>query len=128
MNKTWNPTTAADFTVLRSNVKNVLYATARSNAMNGCGEGGYYITYMAWWEVMIMWVDICLFVAAVIWGVFAVRVMVIRVKRERMSRLRFPPKIKPNKIKCRRAPTVQPAGAQNIFLNFDFIKVLSYLK
>lgn len=90
MNKTWNPTTAADFTVLRSNVKNVLYATARSNAMNGCGEGGYYITYMAWWEVMIMWVDICLFVAAVIWGVFAVRVMVIRVKRERKEQAPLP--------------------------------------
>ena len=37
-----------------------------------------------------MWVDICLFVAAVIWGVFAVRVMVIRVKRERKEQAPLP--------------------------------------
>lgn len=80
--KAWSPETAADYVVLRKAVKNILYTTARSNAMNGCGEGGYYITYYAWWEQMIIWLDIIIGVGAIVWGVFAVRNSVLRTKKE----------------------------------------------
>ena len=71
--KPWNPANAADFTVLQENVKNVLYTVSRSNAMNGHGEGGYYITYYAWWEVFIFFFDLGLIGAAAVWGFFAIR-------------------------------------------------------
>ena len=78
----WTPKTAADFTVLRNAVKNVLYATSRSNAMNGCGEGGYYIVYYAWWEVLIVWLDIAVGVGVAVWGVFAILKMKKKLKAD----------------------------------------------
>lgn len=69
----WKVSTAADCTVLRNCVKNIIYTTARSNNMNGCGEGGYYVTYYAWWEVFIVWLDIVVAAGIVVWGVFAIR-------------------------------------------------------
>ena len=68
----WTPKTAADYTVLRQATKNIIYTTARSNNMNGCGEGGYYITYYAWWETMIFVIDIVVAAAIVLWGVLAI--------------------------------------------------------
>lgn len=70
--KAWTPSTAADYVVLRDAVKNIIYTTARSNAMNGCGEGGYYVTYYAWWEVMIVVIDIVVPVVIVLWGGLAI--------------------------------------------------------
>ena len=66
----WDATTAADFTVLRTNVKNILYTLTRSNAMNGHGEGAYYVTYYAWWEVTLFFGGIGVFVALAVWGFF----------------------------------------------------------
>jgi beta-glucosidase len=68
----WEPTTAADYIVLRNSVKNIIYTTARSNAMNGCGEGAYYVTYFAWWETTIFVVDIVIAVGITAWGVIAI--------------------------------------------------------
>ena len=79
----WTPSTAADYTVLRTNVKNILYTITRSNAMNGHGEGAYYVTYYAWWEVMLFVVWPCLVGALAIWGFFMIWSVVKQVKREK---------------------------------------------
>ncbi len=71
--KAWNVETAADYVVLRNNVKNILYTTVRSNAMNGCGEGCYYIEYYAWWEVTLVAVLAAWVLVAAVWGFFAIR-------------------------------------------------------
>ena len=78
----WDATTAADFTVLRTNVKNILYTLTRSNAMNGHGEGAYYVTYYAWWEVTLFFGGIGVFVALAVWGFFVIWSVVKQVKRE----------------------------------------------
>ncbi|MBE7088707.1 MAG: beta-glucosidase [Clostridiales bacterium] len=70
--KAWTPTTAADYVVLRDAAKNIIYTTARSNGMNGCGEGGYYITYFAWWETMIFTIDIVIAALVPVTGFFAI--------------------------------------------------------
>ena len=79
----WEPTTAADYTVLRGNVKNILYSLTRSNAMNGHGEGAYYITYYAWWEVALFFGGIGLIVVLAVWGFFVIWSVVKQVKREK---------------------------------------------
>ena len=81
--KPWTPSSAADFTVLQTNVKNILYTLTRSNAINGHSEGAYYITYYAWWEVLIFFFDIGLIVAAAIWGFFVIRSVLKQAKREK---------------------------------------------
>ena len=78
----WKPVTAADYTVLRSAVKNIIYTTARSNDMNGCGEGGYYITYYAWWEEMIIGLDIALGIAILASGAFVITTSYLKSKKE----------------------------------------------
>ena len=74
--------TAADYTVLRTSVKNILYALTRSNAMNGHGEGAYYLTYYAWWEVALFFGGIGLIVVLAAWGFFVIWSVVKQVKRE----------------------------------------------
>ena len=69
--------------MLRTNVKNILYTITRSNAMNGHGEGAYYVTYYAWWEVMLFVVWPCLVGALAIWGFFMIWSVVKQVKREK---------------------------------------------
>jgi len=78
----WKPTTAADYTVLRKAVKNIIYTTARSNDMNGCGEGGYYITYYAWWETLIIVLDIVLGVGILASGAFVIATSLSKSKKE----------------------------------------------
>lgn len=82
MPSSWTPTTAADYTVLRNAVKNIVYTTARSNNMNGCGEGGYYITYYAWWETLIIVLDIVLGVAILGSGAFVITTSLLKSKKE----------------------------------------------
>ncbi len=82
MPKSWSPSTAADYTVLRGSVKNILYTMSRSNAMNGIGEGGYYITYYAWWEMTIFISDIVLLALVALWGVLAMRCMILQARRD----------------------------------------------
>ena len=64
----WKATSAQDLTILRQCTKNIIYTTARSNAMNGCGEGGYYVTYYAWWEVLLFFLEIGVLAVTVLWG------------------------------------------------------------
>ncbi len=71
--KEWKVETAADYVVLRNNVKNILYTTVRSNAMNGCGEGCYYVEYYAWWEITLFAVLIGQVLLCAVWGFFAIR-------------------------------------------------------
>ena len=78
----WDPTTAADYTVLRNNVKNILYTITRSNAMNGHGEGAYYVTYYAWWEVTLFFGGLGVIVVLAVWGFFVIWSVVKQVKRE----------------------------------------------
>ena len=70
--KSWNATTAADITVLRQATKNILYTISRSNAMNGSGEGGYYIEYYAWWETVLQFLPVALALGFAVWGFFAI--------------------------------------------------------
>ncbi len=81
--KPWSPETNADYVVLRNSVKNILYASVRSNGMNGCGEGGYYITYFAWWEVMIFFLNIGIMIGAAIWGFFAIWSAMAQAKKDK---------------------------------------------
>ena len=90
----WDATTAADFTVLRTNVKNILYTLTRSNAMNGHGEGAYYVTYYAWWEVTLFFGGIGIIVVLAVWGFFVIWSVVKQVKREEASAAAQPNKKK----------------------------------
>lgn len=81
----WQPETAADVIVLRNSVKNILYATVRSNAMNGCGEGGYYITYYAWWELTLIFLEVGLVLGAAVWGFFAIKGAIKQKKEESVT-------------------------------------------
>ena len=69
----WEVTTPQDYVVLRQGTKNILYTLARSNAMNGLGEGGYYIVYYAWWETTLMMLVLGLILGSAVWGFFAIR-------------------------------------------------------
>ncbi len=66
--KAWTPTTASDYQIVRQCAKNIIYTTIRSNNMNGCGEGGYYVTYYAWWEVTLFFSEIGMLAITLIWG------------------------------------------------------------
>ncbi len=81
--KPWTAETAADYVVLRNSVKNILYTSVRSNGMNGCGEGGYYITYYAWWELLIFFLGIGIIIGAVIWGFFAIWSALKQAKKDK---------------------------------------------
>lgn len=50
--------------------------------MNGCGEGGYYITYYAWWEEMIIGLDIALGIAILASGAFVITTSYLKSKKE----------------------------------------------
>lgn len=58
---------------MRQASKNILYAVANSNAMNGYGEGIVWGTSLAPWRVMLIWVGVGLAAVFAVWGVFAVR-------------------------------------------------------
>lgn len=79
----WNPTTAADYTVLRQATKNILYTTVRSNDMNGCGEGCYYVTYYAWWEVTLFFVEIGVLAVTLITGGLLIYRTIRKDKKEK---------------------------------------------
>ncbi len=66
--KAWTPTTASDYQIVRQCAKNIIYTTIRSNNMNGCGEGGYYVTCYAWWEVTLFFSEIGMLAITLIWG------------------------------------------------------------
>ena len=77
----WKPVTAADYQVVRLCAKNIIYTTVRSNNMNGVGEGGYYVTYYAWWEVLFFFVEIGVLAITVLWGGLCVYLNIRRNKK-----------------------------------------------
>ena len=81
--RAWDAETPADFTVLRNSVKNILYTLTRSNAINGHSEGAYYITYYAWWEVMLFFVGIGVIIGSAIWGFFVIRSVLKEEKKKK---------------------------------------------
>ena len=71
------PTTAnasaTQIAMMRKAVKNIMYTVARSNAMNGHGEGVVWGIGLPTWVVIVIWVDIAIAAALAVWGVFAIR-------------------------------------------------------
>ena len=65
---------AVALTSLRRASKNVLYAVANSNAMNGLGEGVRISYNKAVWEIILIACDCVLFLALAAWGLVAFRV------------------------------------------------------
>ena len=65
---------AVAVTSLRRASKNVLYAVANSNAMNGLGEGVKISYNKAVWEIILIVCDCVLFLALAAWGLVAFRV------------------------------------------------------
>lgn len=59
--------------MMRKAVKNIMYTVARSNAMNGHGEGVVWGIGLPTWVVIVIWVDIAIAAALAVWGVFAIR-------------------------------------------------------
>ena len=60
---------AADVTILRQCTKNILYATANSNAINR--EIAGYL--MPTWQMVLLIVDGVVAVGPIVWGIFAIR-------------------------------------------------------
>ncbi len=58
---------------LRQATKNILYTVANSNAMNGMGEGVVWVATMAKWKVALICVNVGLVVLSAVWGFFAIR-------------------------------------------------------
>ncbi len=71
--KDWDATTAADVTVLRQCTKNILFTVARSNGMNGTGEGAEYVEKLAYWEIALICFDVALVAGMAAWGFFAIK-------------------------------------------------------
>lgn len=68
--KEWaDNSSAADITILRQCSKNILYATANSNAINR-EVAGYALPV---WQIVMIAVDCVLVAGLAVWGVFAVR-------------------------------------------------------
>lgn len=61
---------ASDVTILRRCVKNILYTTANSNAMN-IADSNYVLPY---WQIILFAIDFAFIVAIVVWGFFVVRI------------------------------------------------------
>ncbi len=66
-------TDALQVKALRKATKNILYTIANSNAMNGMGEGVVWKTTMAKWKVALICVNVGLVALSALWGVFAIR-------------------------------------------------------
>ena len=66
-------TDALQVKALRQATKNILYTIANSNAMNGMGEGVVWKTTMAKWKVALICVNVGLVALSALWGVFAIR-------------------------------------------------------
>lgn len=67
---------------LRKATKNILYTVANSNAMNGMGEGVVWTTTMAKWKVALICVNIGLVALSALWGFFAIRKGLKKMKAE----------------------------------------------
>ncbi|MDO4274589.1 MAG: glycoside hydrolase family 3 N-terminal domain-containing protein [Eubacteriales bacterium] len=61
--------TATQVNALRRAAKNVLYATANSNAMNGVGEGTAFHYALPYWQIALIAIDCLIVMILVLWGV-----------------------------------------------------------
>lgn len=77
--------TATQVTALRRASKNLLYTIANSNAMNGYGEGVVFGNALPAWVMLVIAVDIVAAVGLAVWGVFAVRASLKKMKQEENS-------------------------------------------
>lgn len=70
-NSAWSPdrSSAADVTVLRKAVKNILYTVANSNAINNLN----YRYELAVWKILLIVINAAVAAGLIVWGVFAVR-------------------------------------------------------
>lgn len=80
----WNSfssSSAADVTIIRNAMHNVMFVLANSNAVNGeiIGYG------MPYWQIVLICVDVALGVGCVVWGVFSVRSALKKAKKEQMA-------------------------------------------
>ncbi len=64
--------TATDITALRRAAKNILYTVAKSNAMNGMGDGVVYSYAMPYWLIGFIIANAALITICAGWGVLAV--------------------------------------------------------
>ncbi len=81
--KEWADTSsAADITILRQCTKNILFATANSNAINRDIEG--YLPPV--WQIVMFVVDGVIAAGLIVWGVFAVRGALKRQKAQETAK------------------------------------------
>lgn len=59
---------ASHLTALRQAAKNILYATSRTNAMNGMGEGIEYGYAPPYWEMALFGFDAAVAAGCILWG------------------------------------------------------------
>lgn len=67
-----NNLTASLATALQRAAKNFLYVQANSNAMNGLGQGTAVSVTAQSWIIWLLWLDIAVLTAVIIWGVLAI--------------------------------------------------------
>lgn len=72
--------TATQVTALRNASHNILYTIVNSNAMNGYGEGVVFRNTIPAWVEFMIWVDAAIIVVLAVWGVFAVRISLKKMK------------------------------------------------
>lgn len=65
-------TSATDITVLRKATKNILFAIANSNAMNGIGENVVWGYSIPWWVTWLIVADVVIFVITSVLGGFLI--------------------------------------------------------
>ena len=78
--------TATQVTALRRASKNLLYTIVNSNAMNGYGEGVVFGNALPMWVMLVIAVDIAAAVGLAVWGVFAVRSSLKKMKQKENSK------------------------------------------
>ncbi len=77
---------AVDVYVMQEATKHVLYTVVNSNAMNGIGEGVIYQTYMAYWRIVLIVIDIAVPVGLIAWGAVVIIRAVKRIKHGEQGR------------------------------------------
>lgn len=77
--------TATQVTALRNASHNMLYTIVNSNAMNGYGEGVVFRNTIPGWVEFMIWIDVAIIVILAVWGVFAVRLTLKKMKSEEIE-------------------------------------------
>ena len=72
--------TPTQISSLRRAAKNILYTVVNSNAMNGYGDGVIYVYRLPYWTIWLLAADGGLAVILAVWGFFAIRGSVRKLK------------------------------------------------